>query len=502
MGSSVVLSFQSSQVIARLLGEPELAHSQTFERDALKTISREQLMMVKGVGEQKANRVLREIELAMTATKEEPGNHGLGADFIDFYAREIASWSPEMLEALIQLPLLPDFFSNDYVHVASIIALLHGRSVPTFLDAVGINKSLLRQMQMFSESDIGKIANESGSWVQPLLLLDLEGVINWDEIYLTIFFELASKKELSYSEFQDLSRISSKRILEILNRDFLNRISGLSKNAWSYRLTVHYILEFKNGKSLRSIGERFGCTGENVRRRMGHLGVSASGVREERRAIEAEEARKIRRESRSIRPEVFEYLREYPGSTRSEICEHFHLTFQILEESLGGNTSLVLDEEFRGGIWQSESESLQATRRGAIRALREASNILPKLTAPKYDDLLRSGRVQGPSSARIHQVFESWLEACSIAGVEVGQRGRAHYERVWSEEDLIEFVAQFLQDTEGAGTVEGYNEWREEMGTEETPSVGTIMNYVSRSWILVRAKTLLMLRAGWDVSLG
>jgi hypothetical protein len=69
-------------------------------------------------------------------------------------------------------------------------------------------------------------------------------------------------------------------------------------------------------------------------------------------------------------------------------------------------------------------------------------------------------------------------------------------------QEKLENLAQFLQDTEGAGTVEGYNEWREEMGQEETPSVGTIMNYVSRSWILVRAKTLLMLRAGWDVSLG
>jgi hypothetical protein len=145
-----------------------------------------------------------------------------------------------------------------------------------------------------------------------------------------------------------------------------------------------------------------------------------------------------------------------------------------------------------------ESEAIAATRERARGALQAANLMASPLTHTSYTNLLRSGRVQGPSVARIVQLFGSWTAACADVGVSSGEALRSNYERTWNEEQLFVFVERFLLIPVHRGASHQFDIWRATVnGTTKVPSLGTVRNIVGGTWNDIRTAALRRMRVRW-----
>jgi hypothetical protein len=102
------------------------------------------------------------------------------------------------------------------------------------------------------------------------------------------------------------------------------------------------------------------------------------------------------------------------------------------------------------------------------------------------------------SSQRVLQLFGSWKSACDLAGVECGETLRETYNRDFSEDECLRFVASYLQNKDLKSTQDGYVIWRENHETpDRVPSIGTVRNRISRDWGVVTNRALYILRSQW-----
>ena len=196
---------------------------------------------------------------------------------------------------------------------------------------------------------------------------------------------------------------------------------------------------------------------------------------------------------------ILDYLLAHPGSTLAEVTEALQMPLADITTSARPVEWLLLtDDELTEPTTRVESEAIAATRERARGALQAANLMASPLTHTSYTNLLRSGRVQGPSVARIVQLFGSWTAACADVGVSSGEALRSNYERTWNEEQLFVFVERFLLIPVHRGASHQFDIWRASMiGTSKVPSLGTVRNIVGGTWNDIRTAALRRMRAKW-----
>ena len=205
-------------------------------------------------------------------------------------------------------------------------------------------------------------------------------------------------------------------------------------------------------------------------------------------------ARRTPQQRAAVVAEIEAWLREHPGATYTELA----LGIGIHSEDARKLTPrkvrhLVSDLEAeaknRGGyqtIWTNEK---------ILHALREAAQGSVVLSGGRYAELVADGTVSGPTLPRVIQVFGSWANACALAGLEIGHTPRDEYQRLWSEEDLVALMAEFLLATDSA-SMETYAVWSNADPSVNRPSAGTIRNQAGQ-WNDVKARALRDLRRRW-----
>lgn len=195
-----------------------------------------------------------------------------------------------------------------------------------------------------------------------------------------------------------------------------------------------------------------------------------------------------------------EYLLTHPGSTLAEVATA--LSVSLADATIASHPVdwLLLDDaELVEPSERVESETTAATRERAKAALQAASLLVSPLSHQNYTGLLKSGRVKGPSVARIVQLFGSWTAACNAVGVSSGEPLRNNYERTWTKEDLLGFVERFLRETTYRGASHQFDVWRATVnGAEKVPSLGTVRNIVGGTWSDIRTTVLRRMRAQWS----
>ena len=196
---------------------------------------------------------------------------------------------------------------------------------------------------------------------------------------------------------------------------------------------------------------------------------------------------------------ILDYLLAHPGSTLAEVTEALEMPLADITTSARPVEWLLLtDEELTEPTTRVESEAIAATRERARGALQAANLMASPLTHTSYTNLLRSGRVQGPSVARIVQLFGSWTAACADVGVSSGEALRSNYERTWNEEQLFVFVERFLLIPVHRGASHQFDIWRATVnGTTKVPSLGTVRNIVGGTWNDIRTAALRRMRVRW-----
>lgn len=196
---------------------------------------------------------------------------------------------------------------------------------------------------------------------------------------------------------------------------------------------------------------------------------------------------------------IGDYLMQFPGSTLEEVADALQVPLpEVTAASLPVNWLVLDEDELVQPAHRVESDAIAATRDRARAALQAASLMAKPLSHQAYTELIKSGRVKGPSVARIVQLFGSWTDACNLVGVESGQPLRNNYSRTWTNEQLIAFVERFLREPAYRGASHQFDEWRKTVnGTEKVPSLGTVRNMVGGTWNDIRTTTLRHMRAQW-----
>ena len=196
---------------------------------------------------------------------------------------------------------------------------------------------------------------------------------------------------------------------------------------------------------------------------------------------------------------ISEYLSTHPGATLNEISAALLAPLPAITTSARPVEWLILgDDELTAPTERVESQTISVTRERARGALQAANLMASPLTHNAYTALLRSGRIKGPSVARIVQLFGSWSAACSSVGVSSGEALRSNYERTWDEEQLFGFVERFLREPAHHGASHQFDLWRSTVNdTQKVPSLGTVRNILGGTWGDIRTATLRRMRATW-----
>ena len=219
------------------------------------------------------------------------------------------------------------------------------------------------------------------------------------------------------------------------------------------------------------------------------------------RAITRTRTKPTKAEVRSaLTTRILDYLLVHPGATLGEVTDALQMPLtDITTAARPVEWLLLTDDELTAPTQRVESDAIAATRERARGALQAANLMASPLTHTSYTNLLRSGRVQGPSVARIVQLFGSWTAACADVGVSSGEALRSNYERTWNEEQLFAFVEKFLLVPIHRGASHQFDIWRAATmtGSSKVPSLGTVRNIVGGTWNDIRTAALRRMRAQW-----
>ena len=251
----------------------------------------------------------------------------------------------------------------------------------------------------------------------------------------------------------------------------------------------------EDGLTLEEIGSQFSVTRERVRQVVSKFGVSVRNLRQSQSSIK-------RQNKLELKAAIDSWINTHPGCYGSEIATALNVQeTEIKELCPQSYRRLVL-----GGSPKKSSESYQKfSRTQIIDALKLAYEIRnpsmamyssdesQPLSGPYYDMLRRLETVNGPSQARIIQIFGTWKNACEEAGVPSLVAPRKTYELQWTNEELISHLAEFISTTTFS-SVEGFDAWCRL--SDDRPSSGTIRNQIG-PWSQSYELALVCLRQRW-----
>jgi hypothetical protein len=215
------------------------------------------------------------------------------------------------------------------------------------------------------------------------------------------------------------------------------------------------------GETLEDIGSNFGLTRERARQIIASR--AGSEYKKYKLIIAAKEAERRAQEIQSICASI----KEKPGVDWTEILE-IHPNTKITRKDIPSSIAKLVREvrksPLAGGRQWSDEE--------VFAAIVEAATHYFPLAKANYDYLLSMGAINGPSTASIMVRFNSWSNACHLAGVECFTPN-THYAKSWSDSELIQFVVSFILSESESSAMNHYEKWRSQQ-VNETPSSATI----------------------------
>ena len=196
-----------------------------------------------------------------------------------------------------------------------------------------------------------------------------------------------------------------------------------------------------------------------------------------------------------LQEEIEELVRQFPGISYGELALLIGRSEDEVRNAAKKVRYLIIND-LEGD--DTDEPYVNERNQELLEVIRNAGTMEFPLSSDGYDELLRRGFIKGVTSVRIAQIFGSWRRACEIAGVEAPKALRSSYESKWTDQELAEAVARFLEVSEYRGAHHRYDEWRRETGDDDdTPSSGTLKNRLGPSWKAVRRRGLDILRERW-----
>ncbi len=306
--------------------------------------------------------------------------------------------------------------------------------------------------------------------------------------------QLRQKLKLLYQENSGVIKISKKT-----SRASLKELSEKFNLNRDQIRTLIMIAMAEEGLKLEQIARQFKLSRERVRQIISSFGVSPIAVRRKAKEIFDSEKEKKQDELSNL---IESWINIHPGCYISEIAEKFGVSKTYIREIKPKNFKRLV---ISGATKRDSVKMRKFSREQILEALKMAYelknpsmsmysvNETRPLTGPFYEKLRKTGQIHGPSHARVLQVFETWKAACEEAGVPSVNALRDTYELRWTDEQLVEQLAEFFSTTE-SHSADRFDEWCRLDGSRA--SLGTIRNQIG-SWAESCELALLHLRKNW-----
>ena len=217
--------------------------------------------------------------------------------------------------------------------------------------------------------------------------------------------------------------------------------------------TMHMIELRRMGKTLQEIGDAYQISRERVRQILQSMGfeIDISEMRKQKSLKKQSEHLDKRKE---IFVKISSNWETYKNYSFKQLANELVVSEQLLRASISVIQNIYL---------QANSESAIPriwTKEDCLVSLKKAATYEFPLTVQKFQKLLQTGEISGPTVAIVYARFGSWVQACRSAGVEYGEAQR-EYNRKWNDTELIRFVRQFLcAQIDGKWSIENYEKWR------------------------------------------
>jgi hypothetical protein len=253
------------------------------------------------------------------------------------------------------------------------------------------------------------------------------------------------------------------------------------------------------GKTLDQIGKEQGVTRERIRQIIKKLLSRAEEHKEyagfnikdmyESRLIASKKAPQILEQKKrtELEKRAIQIIENNPGIRLS----HLSSTLGADEKLL----SLVLQRHTKKFIYSEEKDNANASTfsdEELLEALRLAEAFESPTNRNLYDDLVRKGIIKAPGSQTIMKRFGTWNRACDLANVSHNESARENYERLWTEEEVLDYVIEFLKNRNYGPGIESYDYWRVETFTNAPSGAHTRNTFIT--WINAKNMALKKMR--------
>lgn len=325
---------------------------------------------------------------------------------------------------------------------------------------------------------IQELSNKGLSSVQIAHDLKLEE-FDVVEALLTEFSELSKSASLRRAQKEIEKEIKRK-----LKKEPKNEPRKLVENENVRKPTLRdvQIVEYrKQGLTLDEIGKIMGVSRERIRQILKSLGIDLDL---EQIKVERENAALSRQieENRKVHDSIRQNWAECKLKSIKSLASEYEISETRLAKCLSRIQYVYLKAN------QEYTVSKAWTDSQCIASLVNAATFAFPLTVLRYRQLLEERTIEGPTVAIYVQRFGSWVNACTLAGVEYGEAQR-EYDRTWSDNELLKFVRRFMYEREdGRWSIEKYEDWRR-LPEVDGPSIGLLRLYLG-SWSEIRVLAL------------
>ena len=275
----------------------------------------------------------------------------------------------------------------------------------------------------------------------------------------------------------------------------------LHESMENFNLTLHQaksllmIALAEDGMTLNEIALQFGLSRERARQILREIGFSIRTIRNQR-----VDNNKLNQEL--LTQTIVSWITAHPGCRVTEVSYALSISESVVISLCPQATKgllLIVKKKRDSDAYRrySRQQTLDALKkafeiRNPSMSMYSVGETEP-LTGPFYEKLRNENAVVGPSQARIIQVFGTWKEACEEAGVPCVDAVRDVYELRWTDDELINQLAEFISTSESPNAA-NFETWCQQ--DDSRASLGTIRNQIGQ-WAESSELALLLLRKRW-----
>ena len=280
-------------------------------------------------------------------------------------------------------------------------------------------------------------------------------------------FEVEFGYAFEYVEFDDETTIRNLNVLAYrasgLTLDEIGKIYAVSRER------IRQILE----RIILKVSQNMDLTVENLNSLLetrAAANKSAHKITEIKTQLEIEfKARLLVDKKPGIKIEELTRLIGVSEKLLNSVLHKQTKKFIYSEQNLNANKSNYSDEDI-------------------LEALRMTKNYMSPITRTLYDDLVEKGLINGPGSQTVMKRFRTWNKACEAANIAHMDSARDVYESLWTREEMLTAVIDFLKNPMYGESVQSYDRWRID-SSSKAPS-GTHVRNSFNTWMIAKNEAL------------